>query len=70
RQWATPKNRLLMQQFFKLVGADDELDRLHVEIHRLLTSMKDEEEKMKSVIQELKASNPALALQVHLQGQE
>lgn len=70
RKWATPKNRLLMQQFFKMIGAEDELDRLHTEIRRFLTSMRDEEEKTESVAQGLRSSHPALALAVRLQGQQ
>ncbi|KAJ3892332.1 hypothetical protein GG344DRAFT_45574 [Lentinula edodes] len=43
RQWATFRNRLIMQQFFRLIRAEEEIDRLHVEIRRLLTYICEEE---------------------------
>ncbi|KAF9063513.1 hypothetical protein BDP27DRAFT_1367986 [Rhodocollybia butyracea] len=68
KKWATQKNRLLMQQFFKLIGAESELECLHVEIQRLITSMEDEEAKFRSLTLKLKQTNPALALQIEKQG--
>ncbi|KAJ4464922.1 hypothetical protein C8J55DRAFT_441748, partial [Lentinula edodes] len=43
RQWATFRNRLIMQQFFRLIRAEEEIDRLHVEIRHLLTYICEEE---------------------------
>ncbi|KAF9064695.1 hypothetical protein BDP27DRAFT_1425551 [Rhodocollybia butyracea] len=70
RKWATPSNRLLMQQFFKLVGAEDEINRLHMEIQRLLTYMRDEEELIDSVAKNLEESDPALSIHIRLHWQE
>lgn len=58
-----------MQQFFKLLSAESELTRLHVEIQRLLTYMDDEKSKIHACLERLHKSNPALALQVRLHGQ-
>lgn len=69
KKWATQKNRLLMQQFFKLLSAETELTRLHVEIRRLLTYMEDEDSKIHACSERLRESDPALALQVRLRGQ-
>lgn len=64
KPWADPSNRVLLNQFFKLVGATDELDRLHQEIQRLVTFMKVEREQLTQKELELRADQPALALQV------
>ncbi|KAF9070221.1 hypothetical protein BDP27DRAFT_1221084, partial [Rhodocollybia butyracea] len=65
RKWATQKNRLLMQQFFKLLCAEDELARLHVEIRRLLTNIENEEVKIRAAATHIEKTDPALALQIH-----
>ncbi|KAJ6553701.1 hypothetical protein DFH09DRAFT_924701 [Mycena vulgaris] len=41
--WAQPAGREAMDQYFKLVRADEEIKRLNVEIPRLVTYMRDEE---------------------------
>ncbi|KAJ3765531.1 hypothetical protein FB446DRAFT_655158, partial [Lentinula raphanica] len=64
KQWATPCNRLLMFRFFKLIRAEEELDRLHVEIKRLLTYMQDEERILCHKANEIESEDPALALQI------
>ncbi|KAJ3832901.1 hypothetical protein F5878DRAFT_547471, partial [Lentinula raphanica] len=58
KKWATPSNRLLMFQFFKLIRAEEELDRLHMEIKRLLTYIRDEERFLCSKASELEATDP------------
>ena len=62
--WATPGNRVLMNQFFKIVRAGDELHRLHQEIRRLVTFMKVEREELMEKERELWELDPGLALQV------
>lgn len=42
-KWATQKNCLLMQQFFKLLSAETELTWLRTKIRRLITYMEDED---------------------------
>lgn len=70
RNWATQKNRMLMQEFFKLIRAENELPRLHQEIQRLITYMQDEERTLKGVAKMLDDKDPALGLQVLLHWQE
>ncbi|KAJ7084524.1 hypothetical protein B0H15DRAFT_923560 [Mycena belliarum] len=41
--WAQPAGREAMDQYFKLLRADEEIQRLNVEIPRLVTYMRDEE---------------------------
>lgn len=41
--WAKPAGRAAMDQHFKLLHADEEIQRLNVEIRRLVTYMTDEE---------------------------
>ncbi|KAE9386063.1 hypothetical protein BT96DRAFT_1087389 [Gymnopus androsaceus JB14] len=63
QRWATQKNCMLMQELFKLICTKNELPRLHLEIQRLLTYIRDEEHRLKTVADCLDASDPALALQ-------
>ncbi|GAW05690.1 hypothetical protein LENED_007563 [Lentinula edodes] len=70
RQWATPKNRQIMLEFFKLIQAEEELQRLHVEIRRLLTFMHDEEHELHIKCTALEVDNPPLALQLQQHFQE
>ncbi|KAJ7714629.1 hypothetical protein DFH07DRAFT_715448, partial [Mycena maculata] len=41
--WALPAGRAAMDQHFKLLRADEEIQRLNLEIHRFVTYMVDEE---------------------------
>ncbi|KAJ3741593.1 hypothetical protein DFH05DRAFT_1537192 [Lentinula detonsa] len=50
KPWAKPAVREAMSELFKLIRAGEEIDRLHVEIKRLLTYMKEEEEYFATVI--------------------
>ncbi|KAJ3729773.1 hypothetical protein C8R42DRAFT_570096 [Lentinula raphanica] len=70
KKWATPSNRLLMFRFFKLIRAEEELGRLHMEIKRLLTYIRDEERLFCSKADEIEDTNPALALQIRLHWKE
>ncbi|KAJ3742750.1 hypothetical protein EV360DRAFT_57744, partial [Lentinula raphanica] len=70
KKWATPSNRLLMFCFFKLIRAEEELDRLHVEIKRLFTYMRDEERLLCGKADEIEDDDPALALQIRLYWEE
>ncbi|KAK7028351.1 hypothetical protein R3P38DRAFT_3314844 [Favolaschia claudopus] len=42
-KWAQPAGRAAMDQHYKLLRADEEIQRLNVEIRRLVTHMRDEE---------------------------
>ncbi|KAE9387562.1 hypothetical protein BT96DRAFT_960363 [Gymnopus androsaceus JB14] len=50
-------------KLFKLIRAGEEVDKLHVEIKRLVTYMKEEEEYIPAVARKVCATNPALAYQ-------
>ncbi|KIK69852.1 hypothetical protein GYMLUDRAFT_150446 [Collybiopsis luxurians FD-317 M1] len=63
-KWASSSNRHLMTQFYKVIRAEEELSRLHLEIQRLLTYMKTETDELLEKEQELAATDPTLALQV------
>ncbi|THU76505.1 hypothetical protein K435DRAFT_566357, partial [Dendrothele bispora CBS 962.96] len=64
KPWAQPANRQLSNQFFKILRAQEELERLHVEIQRLYTFMKEETQFLLKAEQILKAKDPAFANQV------
>ncbi|KAJ3912443.1 hypothetical protein F5877DRAFT_84801 [Lentinula edodes] len=64
RPWAVPANRVIITQFFKVIGAEDELFRVHQEIRRLITYMQREKDELITREQELIPTNPMLALQV------
>ncbi|KAJ3755177.1 hypothetical protein EV360DRAFT_50218 [Lentinula raphanica] len=70
KRWATPKNRQIMLEFFKLIRAEEELERLHVEIRRLLTFMHDEEHELTKQAATLDPEDPALAHQIRLYREE
>ncbi|KAJ3749419.1 hypothetical protein DFH05DRAFT_1593958 [Lentinula detonsa] len=63
--WARPAVREAMSELFKLMRAGEELDRLHIEIKRLVTYMKEEEEFIPAVVEEVQAHDPQLAYQIH-----
>ncbi|KAJ3847695.1 hypothetical protein EV368DRAFT_76572 [Lentinula lateritia] len=64
RPWAVPANRVIITQFFKVIGAEDELSHVHQEICRLITYMQRERDELIAREQELIPTNPTLALQV------
>lgn len=66
KSWARPAARTLMDQFFRLDRAKEELDRLNVEIPRLITFIQDEEDFLRMAERELKVQDPAIAYQVSL----
>lgn len=59
-----------MSELFKLIRAGEEIDRLHNEIKRQITYMKEEEEYVSAMARKIWASNPALAYQVRRYGNE
>ncbi|THU77754.1 hypothetical protein K435DRAFT_701701 [Dendrothele bispora CBS 962.96] len=66
KDWAKPANRQLQAEFFKVVRALEEKDRLHVEIKRLITYIKEETLFLLQKEREIEATNPALAYQMSL----
>lgn len=65
RCWATPAARQLMDQYFKMERAREEIARLNVEVARLATFIRDEEEFLLACETALSVSDPSLAHQLH-----
>ncbi|KAJ3724216.1 hypothetical protein DFJ43DRAFT_1003285 [Lentinula guzmanii] len=70
KPWAKPAVREAMSELFKLMRAGEELDRLHVEIKRLVTNMKEEEEYIRRLVRKVRRHNEALSFQIWLHGNE
>ncbi|KAJ3783966.1 hypothetical protein GGU10DRAFT_272390 [Lentinula aff. detonsa] len=70
KPWAKPAVREAMSELFKLIRAGEEIDRLHVEIKRLLTYMKEEEEYFATVVRRHRDNDEPLAYQIWLHGRE
>ncbi|KAK7434319.1 hypothetical protein VKT23_020269 [Stygiomarasmius scandens] len=66
KDWAKPANRHLQAQFFKVVRALEERERLHVEIKRFITYMKEETVFRLQKEEEVEKKNPALSYQMSL----
>jgi hypothetical protein len=65
KPWALPAGRVAMDRHFKMLRADEEIERLNLEIPRLLTYMADEKEFLVYHEERLrKDGNAALAHQV------
>lgn len=62
--WAQPTNRSIMNQWFKLKRAREEIQRLDIEIRRVVTHMRDEEQYLTAVEEELQESDPILAFHI------
>ncbi|TFK59396.1 hypothetical protein BDN72DRAFT_780810, partial [Pluteus cervinus] len=70
KPWAKPAARRLMDRFFKLERAREEITRLNVEIRRLVTYIEDEERFFEVSMAVLKTTNAPLAHEVYLYSQE
>ncbi|KAE9389565.1 hypothetical protein BT96DRAFT_946740 [Gymnopus androsaceus JB14] len=68
--WAKPKVREAVSELFKLLRTGEKIDKLHVEIKRLVTYMNGEEEYIPAVARKVHTSNPALAYQIQCYGNE
>lgn len=66
RPWANPTSRMLMDRYFKLERAREEIQRLNIEIPRVITYMRDEHEYLARKEREIKQTDPGLAHQVRL----
>ncbi|KAJ3562925.1 hypothetical protein NP233_g9276 [Leucocoprinus birnbaumii] len=64
RPWARPAVRTLMDQYFKIQRAHEEIARLIIEIQRVVTHIRDEEQYL--IEQETRLDDPFLAHQVRL----
>lgn len=66
RDWAKPSGRALMDTYFKIERAKEEITRLNVEIRRLVTYIVDERDFLLQKEEELSHTDPYLAHQVRL----
>ncbi|KAJ3553548.1 hypothetical protein NP233_g12617 [Leucocoprinus birnbaumii] len=64
RLWARPTSRHLMDQYFKIIRAREEIVRLNVEIRRVITYMHDEERFLKAQELHFTPTDPYLAHQI------
>lgn len=64
KTWAKPANRVLMDQFFKTQRAREEIQRLNVEIRRVITHISDEENYLLEQEEKIHAYDPVLAYHV------
>jgi hypothetical protein len=67
RVWAKPASRVLMDQYFKMERAQEEIAWLNVEIPHVTTYIRDEEAFLLQQEEILSESDPSLSCQLHLQ---
>jgi hypothetical protein len=70
RPWATPACRLAMDRYFKLERAREEIQRLNIEILRVITYLCDEDVFLKKKEDEIRLYDSSLAHQVSLHRRE
>ncbi|KAG1906182.1 uncharacterized protein F5891DRAFT_1125610 [Suillus fuscotomentosus] len=64
RPWSSPAARSAMDLHFKICRAREEIERLNIEVQRLVTYIRDEEKYLRECEDQLKDTNPALAHQI------
>ncbi|RXW12150.1 hypothetical protein EST38_g13705 [Candolleomyces aberdarensis] len=64
KSWAQPQSRLLMDQYFKILRAREEIQRLNVEIKRIVTHIQDEDNFLRAAEEELAIEDKVLAFHV------
>ncbi|KAG6809770.1 hypothetical protein H0H92_014809 [Tricholoma furcatifolium] len=70
RPWARPAARALLDRHFRIERAREEVERLNVEIKRVVTHMRDEEEFLLAKEEGLATTHPELSYQVRLHREE
>ena len=70
KPWASSRNRLLRDQYFKLERAREEIDRLNIEIRRVITYIADEATFLQTIEQAVAADDTRLAHQIAVYGLE
>lgn len=65
KRWASPANRQAAIRYFDVQRSKEELTRCNVEIVRLLTKMRDDEEDYAASISKLQSTDPPLAAELH-----
>jgi len=64
RLWSSPTGRMAMDLYFKIQRATEEIDRLNIEIQRLITYIQDEEKYLRAQELEYQVSQPAISHQI------
>ncbi|KAI6104922.1 hypothetical protein EV401DRAFT_2060716 [Pisolithus croceorrhizus] len=64
RPWAHPTARFTMDTYFKMCRAEEEIERLNVEICRVITYMRDEEHFLRTCEEKINNIHPALGHQI------
>ena len=64
RPWAHPTARFALDTYFKMCRAQEEIQRLDVEICRVITYIRDEERFLRACEEKLKTIHPVLAHQI------
>ncbi|KAI6001444.1 hypothetical protein EDD15DRAFT_2361851 [Pisolithus albus] len=64
RPWANPTARFALDTYFKVCQAEEEIERLNIEIHRVITYMRDEECFLRTCEEKINNIHPALGHQV------
>jgi len=67
RAWARPAARSLLDRYFKMERAREEIERVEIEANRFLVYIKDEEDFLLAMENQLSLSEPGLAYQIHLE---
>ncbi|KAJ7884040.1 hypothetical protein B0H13DRAFT_1628808 [Mycena leptocephala] len=61
RPWATPAARVVLDMYFRMERAQEEVERLNIEIRRFVTYMRDEKQVLDFKVQEVSRVDPDLA---------
>ena len=64
--WATPTGRLAMDLYYKILGAQEEIDQLDIEVRRVATYLRDEDRYLRYMEDKVRTSNPRIAHQIRL----
>ncbi|THU99996.1 hypothetical protein K435DRAFT_794455 [Dendrothele bispora CBS 962.96] len=64
KEWADPRKRSAMDRYFKICRAREEIKRLNIEIRRVATYLRDEDEYLHRKEKELADADPNLARQI------
>ncbi|TEB31942.1 hypothetical protein FA13DRAFT_1843167, partial [Coprinellus micaceus] len=70
RLWAQPINRALMDEWFKIERAHEEIKRLNIEIRRVVTHIRDEKGFLIAAEKAAGTSDPTLAFHIRLYREE
>jgi len=66
KPWTKPAVREAMTQYFKIQRSREEIERLNIEIPRVIAYMRDEDEYLASMVLKVQVSDPSLAYQIEL----